>query len=114
MRISDGRSDVCSSDLVQGVKVTRPPAGLGSPCLYQSGSAVILRAMIGVFLPSVVKHSPTGPSASTNGTGRASCREECVSTCRTRWSPYDIKKHTVTVVAYLTTNSLRKINQQHT
>src|SRR3546814_3200899 len=66
MRISDGRSDVCSSDLVQGVKVTRPPAGLGSPCLYQSGSAVILRAMIGVFLPSVVKRSPTGHSASTN------------------------------------------------
>src|SRR3546814_17640337 len=26
--------------------------------------------------------------------GRASCRERCVSTCRSRWSPYDSNKKT--------------------
>src|SRR6059058_6445584 len=25
--------------------------------------------------------------------GRASCREECVTTCRSRWSPYHSKKN---------------------
>src|SRR3546814_11343752 len=28
------------------------------------------------------------PSRSNGKIGRASCREKCVSTCRSRWSPY--------------------------
>src|SRR3546814_12739345 len=67
MRISDWSSDVCSSDLVW-----RHHAWRGRP----SGSCHELRAQ-----------SPVRSEERRVGT-------ECVSTCRSRWSPYHQKKKT--------------------
>src|SRR3546814_12491769 len=34
------------------------------------------------------------PQPGSDEIGRASCRKECVSTCRPRWSPYHYKNNT--------------------
>src|SRR3546814_11354446 len=89
MRISDWSSDVCSSDLC------RAPASLASPALalrchsrfprhHQSGDQpkpyLVLLADAG--------HGPR-PRSEERRVGK-----ECVSTCRSRWSPYHYtKKH---------------------
>src|SRR3546814_14901908 len=104
MRISDWSSDVCSSDL----SARRGPAPvLAAPC----GS------------PAPAQGPPmSNATASSHASRRARSEErrvgkECVSTCRSRWSPYPKKKkkhnksrdHTTT---YQTTNSNK--NDQHT
>src|SRR3546814_4973900 len=77
MRISDWSSDVCSSDLwamrltYSGEFIHAAPWSVGS-----QGSAN-------------VSHGCTGMS--TENAGRSEERrvgKECVSTCRSRWSPY--------------------------
>src|SRR3546814_8757226 len=65
MRISDWSSDVCSSDLVQGrtikaLMMARPPSR-----------------------PSGFKDRGSGWRSEERRVGK-----ECVSTCRSRWSPY--------------------------
>src|SRR3546814_18825104 len=104
MRISDWSSDVCSSDL----KATRAPIrneannGLSN----KTGTLAMARTMephsasaqffINVKDNDFLDHSaPTvqGWGSAVFGEvteeiGRASCREECVSTWRSRWSPY--------------------------
>src|SRR3546814_1574543 len=78
MRISDWSSDVCSSDLQRGIRVspTPPLASWNCSSPPQSGFQFLLRLM-------------------TNAAARFSSRseerrvgKECVSTCRSRWSPY--------------------------
>src|SRR3546814_16331324 len=39
-----------------------------------------------------LEHVPGFDVVETDEIGRASCRQECVSTCRSRWSPYHYKK----------------------
>src|SRR3546814_12367136 len=99
MRISDWSSDVCSSDLLLDGKVERRACGCH-------------RRMVRLLLPEcvVIDHGLTqlndvASVARSAGDaladrrarvkflwlweiGRASCRKECVSTCRSRWSPY--------------------------
>src|SRR3546814_12476530 len=102
MRISDWSSDVCSSDLA-----TSTATGSGTP----GGSATVdpsdPYANIkrgGVMQESDASDPPAiNPYASASflakgvsayvysrfyKIGRASWREKCVSTCRSRWSPY--------------------------
>src|SRR3546814_4782435 len=75
MRISDWSSDVCSSDLAMGenkwkASASWPPASVKMQRLY-------LRS--------------DGRANSLWGNGRSEERrvgKECVSTCRSRWSPY--------------------------
>src|SRR3546814_5408582 len=71
MRISDWSSDVCSSDLRRG-----------------SG----LRTKLPQSLPRALGLSAYTPSASVGGGATRSeerrVGKECVSTCRSRWSPY--------------------------
>src|SRR3546814_2758485 len=100
MRISDWSSDVCSSDLScvetlptkKGRPVGRP---FESGCLRLSvRHAGLRRLSICAFLGSLVveKGNLTTSAASTGGLlGRSEERRvgtECVSTCRSRWSPY--------------------------
>src|SRR3546814_2086476 len=73
MRISDWSSDVCSSDLIVG--------GLSNPSISSPGSSQI--------------EIERGPSARVMPCWRSQSRseerrvgKECVSTCRSRWSPY--------------------------
>src|SRR3546814_4419262 len=73
MRISDWSSDVCSSDLL-----ARPGSALPG-----GQGASLLRSF-------------ERPRSSDRAPGRGRCRrseerrvgKECVSTCRSRWSPY--------------------------
>src|SRR3546814_11780601 len=101
MRISDWSSDVCSSDLVdlpeaefraalEGIGVPAPwPAVLSESSAKSATGALFddsrtLSALIG---------RPTTPLADSVKVALARSEErrvgkECVSTCRSRWSPY--------------------------
>src|SRR3546814_19708151 len=78
MRISDWSSDVCSSDLPS---CNRPP----SPH-HPSPAA-------GRQFPRRRRHRPP-PTAALRPSRSEERRvgKECVSTCRSRWSPYHTKK----------------------
>src|SRR3546814_1158618 len=81
MRISDWSSDVCSSDLHGDFRRDRPerrnPGGSPGGTAAQGGGQARLH--------------PGGAAAPPAETGRSEERrvgKECVSTCRSRWSPY--------------------------
>src|SRR3546814_18012758 len=97
MRISDWSSDVCSSDLLAG------PGGIG----LGIGIGDMDDRMILQFRDRTVRAermAPVGPEfempplagiAEVDGSRRSEERrvgKECVSTCRSRWSPYTYKK----------------------
>src|SRR3546814_4214139 len=77
MRISDWSSDVCSSDLVVGV-----------------GRIVAGAEVIGRHLPHIADHVIEAVGIGLVAADRRDRSEErrvgkeCVSTCRSRWSPY--------------------------
>src|SRR3546814_19733876 len=108
MRISDWSSDVCSSDLedVAVVGATRTTedhvllvaeqvigeAEPGLPCTLEvvavaSGADVVLDVVIGVLdvgpTPQCGREIIRDPRSEERRVGK-----ECVSTCRSRWSPY--------------------------
>src|SRR3546814_2408853 len=70
MRISDWSSDVCSSDL--GSIMPAASARSNSPCLT----------------PPTQKMSDCTSSAAARRSEERRVGKECVSTCRSRWSPY--------------------------
>src|SRR3546814_11015601 len=99
MRISDWSSDVCSSDLVarqddlgsagEGGAVDGRDDRLGALALHDAREATLLGgqggAVAGVDLLQV------GAGAEHGRLARSEERRvghECVSTCRSRWSPY--------------------------
>src|SRR3546814_1461038 len=86
MRISDWSSDVCSSDLM--------PFDLGDDAARLGpGRRLILEVLeepfdLGQRRPS---HEPCQPMRDLLAQDRSEARrvgKECVSTCRSRWSPY--------------------------
>src|SRR3546814_11909067 len=93
MRISDWSSDVCSSDLFNACH------GRSSSSNVETGQflASCLQQII-VQLPTT--STKNGRAKSTTkcfaGSNRSEERrvgKECVSTCRSRWSPYHYKKN---------------------
>src|SRR3546814_9660029 len=79
MRISDWSSDVCSSDL-------SAPSVHCSLLTFAAGGG---EQLFGSALPRRRKYSKT--SSNESKSGRSEERrvgKECVSTCRSRWSPY--------------------------
>src|SRR3546814_2761570 len=85
MRISDWSSDVCSSDRpVRAEFLLNPAFRVRNAILDGRGIGHVRHAVL--FLgPLLAFH--LGNLGGGKEIGRASCREECVSTCRSRWSP---------------------------
>src|SRR3546814_11913218 len=131
MRISDWSSDVCSSDLFLFVSVTAgdrlchaargmalenfalcaAKSGLDCLDLVQDVDAVtIVLDHLGY-----TTHLSFDPAKTIDDAeiGRASCREECVSTCRSRWSPYHLKKHVARVLRTEILYNSYKINMTY-
>src|SRR3546814_17808821 len=82
MRISDWSSDVCSSDLVECPDAALHPQ---ATALRPAGRA---RRQHCLF-PADPHHAGRPARSEERRVGK-----ECVSTCRSRWSPYHYKKKT--------------------
>src|SRR3546814_1580806 len=90
MRISDWSSDVCSSDLSNSiVSASEWPTNTGTrthvACTLILGSRIFL-------VSATIFHSSLVEPSSRNESMRSEERrvgKECVSTCRSRWSPYN-------------------------
>src|SRR3546814_13480950 len=105
MRISDWSSDVCSSDLVggMGARVACIGAlnlglrwGWGHGCTCgvhwcpQPRAAVGLGAWVHVWRALMPRTHPADERDQRSEERRVG--KECVSTCRSRWSPYHTKQ----------------------
>src|SRR3546814_14483789 len=98
MRISDWSSDVCSSDLCKGVADMTASASTNGAALGVScAGAVMLASGIGdapALSPEDAEMACEDAELAERTTGEAPRSEErrvgkeCVSTCRSRWSPY--------------------------
>src|SRR3546814_20778708 len=102
MRISDWSSDVCSSDLVAARPLfddrlfvafpegEEPPPASISPDQIDERRLLLLED--GHCLKDHALAACNRPELRAEATmmeiGRAACRKECVSQCRSRWSPY--------------------------
>src|SRR3546814_1688570 len=82
MRISDWSSDVCSSDLHEGT-------GLGLPLCRRFAEA----HGGGLSIESVWRRRRRWPAIRRSRSEERRVGKECVSTCRSRWSPYHYKKN---------------------
>src|SRR3546814_14960968 len=99
MRISDWSSDVCSSDLNRVSCFARPQARRRPPQRHLPHPPPNVPKPSAASRPipccsSAIPHSPSTRTASIT-TARSEERrvgKECVSTCRSRWSPYHYKK----------------------
>src|SRR3546814_7880832 len=79
MRISDWSSDVCSSDLI---------VDDGVAAVFDLAVGLKLMARQGMFRPyAAAGLTSTGVAVSYRSEERR-VGKECVSTCRSRWSPY--------------------------
>src|SRR3546814_11991075 len=83
MRISDWSSDVCSSDLGLAAGVVVAVAGFFSirMQMWGMGTFGMLVAAAGSIIAALLFRSE-----------ERRVGKECVSTCRSRWSPYHQKK----------------------
>src|SRR3546814_15033715 len=99
MRISDWISDVCSSDLEschggRGSRQVRhgwraPESGHGCPA--EGKAADRARRLAGARSLGLVVHHPGREKKAARSEERR-VGKECVSTCRSRWSPYHSQK----------------------
>src|SRR3546814_17551160 len=94
MRISDWSSDVCSSDL--------PLGGSAVQRARTDGRGAVRSGRRANHPPRGRPRRRGGASRPTAAVGRVRSEErrvgkECVSTCRSRWSPYHSKKRVETV-----------------
>src|SRR3546814_20026631 len=97
MRISDWSSDVCSSDLSS----PRFDSSMMEEIIRSSRSRFEFIAMdslsdlVGREFTARIASTPSNqPPASYTRSEERRVGKECVSTCRSRWSPYQSKKKT--------------------
>src|SRR3546814_14515113 len=96
MRISDWSSDVCSSDLCVGQQVdTAPPMRFVREIWHEVYSLFSIVTLSGNSANTVLVACTLSPMATRGRAPRGRYRseerrvgKECVSTCRSRWSPY--------------------------
>src|SRR3546814_10332072 len=84
MRISDWSSDVCSSDLIGGLngEVRRACSGIGAFAIARRS----LNGMTGSGFNTDSRAAVAPQQCERSEERRVG--KECVSTCRSRWSPY--------------------------
>src|SRR3546814_6837334 len=95
MRISDWSSDVCSSDLGGHINTwarVEPTAGCSTPNNLRSCAKKWNGCMLMKVQRKVLAFRRRRARMCATGDGRRSeerrVGKECVSTCRSRWSPY--------------------------
>src|SRR3546814_13436988 len=97
MRISDWSSDVCSSDLSGRLRVGQPVAQAteAAPVVRRrqahapgERAAEVARILVAAFGGDRLDRQARGLQRSEE----RRVGKECVSTCRSRWSPYHSKK----------------------
>src|SRR3546814_13992780 len=97
MRISDWSSDVCSSDLRLGgkvIEVENISKAFGDKLLFENLSfSLPPGGIVGVIGPNGAGKSTlfkliTGQETPDSRSEERRVGKECVSTCRSRWSPY--------------------------
>src|SRR3546814_20319977 len=97
MRISDWSSDVCSSDLEAGAEVVASRAGAPHsqqqmPEAQQGTQPMSEVEVVESSRPELARAAQSGPAAIPRSVAKRSeerrVGKECVSTCRSRWSPY--------------------------
>src|SRR3546814_19118211 len=95
MRISDWSSDVCSSDLAKH----RAGARIGHDTTYDSmyldglEDAYEPGRLMGSFAEETAKQYQFTREAQDERSEERRVGKECVSTCRSRWSPYKSKNN---------------------
>src|SRR3546814_2351114 len=88
MRISDWSSDVCSSDLAIDLFQMGFLDFAGVPQWIRAAIAGVFGLFLALFsLPSLIGRRPGGHRQDLRSEERR-VGNECVSTCRSRWSPY--------------------------
>src|SRR3546814_13703638 len=92
MRISDWGSDVCSSDLAQQIYTggSRFNAESTVPAIVVIG---MVRELAPVLAGLMVAGRVSSAMAAELRSEERRVGKECVSTCRSRWSPYHYKKN---------------------
>src|SRR3546814_10076719 len=85
MRISDWSSDVCSSDLSAKAWLSEG-ATLNHSANYHGYGHGAPISTLGATLHGYFMHAPDLPESRRSEERRVG--KECVSTCRSRWSPY--------------------------
>src|SRR3546814_14512155 len=95
MRISDWSSDVCSSDLEEA---SEPIVSAQPSTRTNSSSLKGMDITVGdsIIMPNDISAEATIRSMTRKGRRSEERRvgKECVSTCRSRWSPDHLKKNT--------------------
>src|SRR3546814_5721003 len=89
MRISDWSSDVCSSDLARRMRRPIQHQEMTTRSSFRVKDAERPAAFVIVSISSAI--SPNMGSSAFRKAGRSEERrvgKACVSTCRSRWSPY--------------------------
>src|SRR3546814_13722259 len=103
MRISDWSSDVCSSDLLEslkGAEINEAKKILATEATAMCRGADAARTAAGTAMQTFEKGQISGDlpqvAAPTEGLRSEERRvgKECVSTCRSRWTPYHYIKKT--------------------
>src|SRR3546814_16387261 len=98
MRISDWSSDVCSSDLLDVLA-----GGIEILHRHLRGGDRAFAGQVGIKARAVVEHADLDNPVGNIGPRRSEERsvgKECVSTCRSRWSPYPSKKKHYTTMRW--------------
>src|SRR3546814_14879154 len=95
MRISDWSSDVCSSDLFAKAALTATAESLpiSFPTLSQAKQELQNVGKNDSF-PTPSPHSALAARKPQRRSEERRVGQECVSTCRSRWSPYHYKQQT--------------------
>src|SRR3546814_13955309 len=108
MRISDWSSDVCSSDLSIKYGFKGPNHAVVTAC--STGAHALGDAARLIMWEDADVMVAGGAEAARSEERRVG--KECVSTCRSRWSPYHSKKKKVEAKELLTTSNTKLSNKK--